>query len=95
MLGEKNLRREIAASARQDGDVDVVTGGDFAHQAAEAVVVVLGEGIELLGLIESDDGDFPLSGKGDCILECSHCSGVDPGLSRSTEGKCCQELAGR
>lgn len=64
----ENVRREITTSAREDGDVDVVARGDLTHQAAEAVVELLGEGIEFLGLIEGDDGDFALGRECDCLL---------------------------
>ena len=55
------LRRKIPTSASQDGDINVIAGGDFTHQAAEAVIKVLGQSIELLGKVEGDDGYFALS----------------------------------
>ena len=53
-----HIRGEISTGACKDGDVDIFTSGHFSHQTAKAVVKVLREGIELSGLIESDDGDL-------------------------------------
>ena len=66
------LRGEIAAFAGEDGDVDIVAGGDLAHQGREAVVEVQAEGIELLGEIEGYKGDFALCGQDDLLFRGGH-----------------------
>ncbi len=52
------LRREEAAFGGDYGDEDAIVGGDLAHELGDAEVVVLGHGIELLGEVQSDDGDL-------------------------------------
>lgn len=52
------LRREESSLAGQDGDVDVVAGGDLVHGFCELVVLVAIERVEFLGRVEGDYGDF-------------------------------------
>lgn len=69
------LRREISAFSCQDSDEDVIAAGDLTHKAGDPVVKILGKCIELLGDIESDNGNFALSGQGDGLLSERHCRG--------------------
>lgn len=51
-------RGEVSAFACQDGDVDVVARSYLMHQRGQSIVQVLGHGIELLLIVERDDGYF-------------------------------------
>lgn len=61
-------RGEEAAIAGEDGDGDVLALVDFTETLAQKVVEVLVESIELLGVVESDDGHAGLVGDGDEVL---------------------------
>lgn len=52
-----DVRAEETTLAGQDSDVDVGSVGDLAEVLGEGVVVVLGHGIELLLVVEGDDGN--------------------------------------
>lgn len=56
-LKKKNLRGEETALGEENGDEHFVMGVDFAQLGANVVVLELGEGVELLGLVDGDDGD--------------------------------------
>ena len=71
LLG-RNLRGEVAAFACQDGDVDVLTPGNFAEKASQAVIEVLGEGIEFMREVESDDSNLALGCQGYLLATCRH-----------------------
>ena len=66
------LRREEAAFANQDGNVDVIASTSFAHQAGEAVIEVLRKGIKLLLNIESDYSNLALGCQSDLLFEGRH-----------------------
>lgn len=51
-------RAEVAAFARQNGNVDIIALGDLLHGEGKLVVGCSVEGVEFLGCIERDDGDF-------------------------------------
>lgn len=51
------LRREEPPIACQDCDGNIIPFSNLAHQGCDAVIMVLSESIELLGKIESDNGD--------------------------------------
>lgn len=50
------LRGKVTAFANDQRDVDVVAGGDLAHFLCEVVVLLLVERIELLVVVNGDDG---------------------------------------
>lgn len=52
-----DLRGEESASTGENGDVDVVALRYFLQQAREAEVQVRGHGIELLLLVQGNDGN--------------------------------------
>ena len=54
------LRREVATFARENGNVDIIPPGYLAHETGQPVVKILGKGIEFLGHVESNDGNFAL-----------------------------------
>lgn len=55
--GDSGLRGKVAAFADEEGDEDFVVGGDLAEGLGEGVVLLLVEGVELLGVVDGDDGD--------------------------------------
>lgn len=55
--GKGGVRGKIAAFADEEGDEDFVVGGDLAEGLGEGVVLLLVEGVELLGVVDGDDGD--------------------------------------
>ena len=61
-------RGEEAAIAGEDGDGDVLALVDFTETLAQKVVEVLVESIELLGVVEGDDGHAGLVSDGDEVL---------------------------
>ena len=65
-------RRKEAPFPSQDGDRNVITPCRFAHQAGEAVVEVLGEGIELLLDIQRDNCKLALGVPSDLLLRGRH-----------------------
>lgn len=65
----RGIRGEEAPIGGQNGDGDVIALVDLAETLAEKVVGVLVQGIELLGVVEGDDGDGALVGDGDEILD--------------------------
>lgn len=56
---------EKAPCAGKNGDIDVVQRSDVAEEVAEAVVVLLSQGIELFRAVERDDCDRRLESEGD------------------------------
>lgn len=52
------LRGEESTFPGQNCDENVIASGDFLHCCSQAVIEVLIEGIELLGLVEGYDSDF-------------------------------------
>ena len=65
-MGKRSvLRAEETAGAGDEGDGDVLHVGDGEEEFRDVVVVILGEGIELLGEVERDDGDVVTLCEGD------------------------------
>jgi hypothetical protein len=54
------VRGEKAALADQQGDEDLVVGRDLAQSLGNVVVAGLVEGVELLGVVDGDDGQAAL-----------------------------------
>ena len=72
VTGGRNARGEISSFPCQHGYVDVIAPGNLAHYACEAVVEVLGQGIELFGEIQGYDGDFPAGFERDLVVGGGH-----------------------
>ena len=73
--GGIDLRGEEAPFASEDGDVDVIAGGDPPHQLGQTVIEVLIQGIEFPWVVDRNDGNLPLCLELDYLL-CSwraHC----------------------
>ena len=75
-----SLRREVSSFSCEEGDVDVIACGNLAHEVRETEVEVLGQGIEFLGEVESDDGDLAAGLEGYLVVRCGH-AGSDLGSS--------------
>jgi hypothetical protein len=63
-----DVRGEEASGACEDGDIDVVAGGDFVHFGRKREILVLIHGIELLGLVERYNGQFAAVFERHCVV---------------------------
>lgn len=53
---KKDLRGKVPALGEEDGDKDLVAGGHLAELLRQVVVLRLREGVELLVVVDGDDG---------------------------------------
>lgn len=72
MVRERS-RREKAPCAGEKCHKDVIAFSDLVQQLGHAKVEVLVHGIELLWLIERDDGDFTAHLEGDGLFWVNRC----------------------
>lgn len=63
----EDIRREEPSVAGQNSDIHIISGSNLMHGLGEGIVPVAVQSIELLGLVERDDGDFAAVLDGDGV----------------------------
>lgn len=78
-----DVRGEETSFAGQNGDVNVGSFGDLVHGARQLVIEASIEGVEFLGHVERDCGDFALIVDEDAgICHCVLFLGDEAGLAK-------------